>query len=107
MFKIILSAAFLFLFTELKAQQPKSKKTDVIEHREGGNPQLKAQQQQVKNEPLVIKKVDSVKTSAKMKSATANPTIPKPVDSLRLKVAPGRTISTDRAVDSLTKFIKG
>ena len=83
MFKIILLAAFLFLFMGLKAQQTNVKKTEVIEHREGSSQELKAPLKQVKNLMQAFPKpIDSVRSSAKMKPAIGNQTIPKPVVAL-------------------------
>ena len=106
--KTFLLIYFLFLLGGVKAQQVKAKNTDVIEHREGNSPELKKQQKQVKNETQAVPKpLDSARSTAKMKPATGSQNIPRPVDSVRLKVAPGRFKTSDRKVDSLTKFIKG
>ncbi|MGG9964805.1 hypothetical protein [Ferruginibacter sp. SUN106] len=107
--KTFLLINFLFLLGGIKAQQAKTKNTDVIEHREGNSPELKKQQQQVKNETQVVpKQLDSARSAAKMKPATGSQNIPRPVDSVRLGgVVPDRMKTTERRVDSLTKFIKG
>mgnify|MGYP001302536391 CR=1 FL=1 len=60
--KTILLACFLLLFAGLKAQQAKSKNSDVTEHREGGNPAVKAQQKQVKKD-TVQSQVQKVQTT--------------------------------------------
>ena len=106
--KTFLLIYFLFLLAGIKAQQVKTKNTDVIEHREGNSPELK-KQQQVKNETQAVPKpLDSARSAAKMKPATGSQNIPRPVDSVRLRgVLPDRMKSAERKVDSVTKFIKG
>jgi hypothetical protein len=105
--KIFLLGYSLFLFAGVKAQQPKTKNTDVIGHREGHSPESKAQQKQVKNNtPAFPKPVDSVKHSAKMRSATGNQTIPRPVNSVPVKPAVGRPKTSERTVDTMTLYIR-
>lgn len=107
--KTFLLMHFLFLLGGVKAQQANTKNTDVIEHREGNSPELKKQQQKVKNETQAVPKpLDSARSAAKMKPATGSQNIPRPVDSIRFRsVVPDRTKTSNKRVDSLTKFIKG
>ncbi|MEI9954815.1 MAG: hypothetical protein WDM90_00525 [Ferruginibacter sp.] len=107
--KTFLFIPFLFLLGGVKAQQAKTKKTDVIEHREGNSPEVKKLQKQVKNETQAIPKpLDSARSAAKMKPAIGSQNIPKPLDSVRLRtLVPGRMITTEKRVDSVTKYIKG
>jgi|SRR4051812_12899720 hypothetical protein len=99
----------LLLLGGVKAQQVKTKNTDVIEHREGNSPELKKLQKQVKNEiQAVPKQIDSARSAAKMKPATGSQNMPRPVDSIRLRGdVPNPAKTNDRRVDTLTKFIKG
>lgn len=105
--KTFLLVCFLFLLAGLKAQEAKSKKPDIIEYREGSSPELKAQQKPVKNETQVVPKpLDSIRSSAKMKSAIGNQTIPKRIDSVSFKSNSNRFKTSDKKVDSVTQFIK-
>ncbi|MBS1496863.1 MAG: hypothetical protein JSU03_08270 [Bacteroidetes bacterium] len=123
MFKIILSAAFLLLFTGLKAQQAKSKNTDVIEHKEGGNPAVKAQvaRQAITAGPradsvrkFIVSKDTPTKKPEKKPVNNGTQAFPKSLDSVRsaaedTKFGDGKyhLKSTDRIFDSLTQFIRG
>jgi hypothetical protein len=106
--KTFLLLCSLVLFAGVKAQQPKTKKTEVIGYREGHSPESKKQQKQAgSNTPAFPKPVDSVQHSAKMKSATGNQTFPKPIDSVRIKAPVGRQKTTEKNVKAVTQFIKG
>lgn len=104
-------AFLLFLFAGVKAQQVKTKNTDVIGHKEGGNPAVKAQKQVKNTTQNFPKPLDSVRSAAKIKSATGNQTIPKPLDSARFKPvinpATNRYKTSDRQAAAVEKFIKG
>lgn len=102
--KTFLLVQFLFLLAGVKAQQAKTKNTDVIEHREGNSPEAKKQQKQVKNNTQAFPKpVDSVRGSAKMRSVAGSQVILKPVDSLKVN----RNITADKNAAAATQFIKG
>ncbi len=107
--KTFLLVYFLLLLVAVKAQQAKTKNTDVIEHREGSSPEMKKLQKQVTNETQAVPKpLDSARSAAKMKPASGSQNIPKPLDSVRFRgVAPDRMKTSDKKVDSLTKYIKG
>ncbi|MEP6674336.1 MAG: hypothetical protein ABJA78_04250 [Ferruginibacter sp.] len=81
MFRNILSAALVFVFTGVKAQ--------------------------MKQTQTVPKPLDSVRSSAKIKSAIGTQPILRHVDSVRFKTNISITKTSDKKVDSMTKFIKG
>lgn len=99
-----LLVSFLFLLAGVKAQQSKIKNTEVIEYRKGNSPEWKEQQKQVKNETQAVPKpLDSVRSSAKMKTVKENKTISKPIYS---PINGSSSKTSDRKADSLLDFIK-
>ena len=106
--KALLLLSLFFILGAVKAQQAKTKNTDVTEHREGNSPELKKQQKQVKNETQAVPKpLDSARSAAKMKTPAGSQNIPKPVDSVRFKPAVNRAKTADKVADSILKYIKG
>ena len=102
--KTFLLVTLLFLFAGVKAQHVKTKNTEVTGHREGHSPEMKEQQQQVQNGTQAFPKpVDSVKASAKTRSAGGSQVILKPLDSL----AVNRKITADKNAAGATQLIKG
>lgn len=110
--KTFLLVCFLFLLARLKAQQAKSKNTDITEHREGGNPALKVQQKQVKKgtaQPQVQKvqttylRIDSAKSGTGVVDRNA---VSAPQQVAQVKQIKKSPVKTQKQVTDASKEIK-